>query len=273
MFQKLILSVIVLSIIGNAAKENIQSKPNLIEQFEKNIQTNVDSPSEVVRKFYQNLREGKFRQAWMMTNLKPAIEQMTDAELSEFKEDFEIVANKIPETLQITGEIITENSATVTIKVFDEDTNSLEDRVLKLRKEKDSWVILIVDEAAESFVRQEGKNYLYQLKIETHESEAQAMLQRIVKAQAVYALQNSGQFADLKTLVQIGLLPDDILDTKSTGYKYKVVLSSDKKRYYASAEPAIYGKTGKLSFLLECEGINKETKLQSKDNKGKPIKD
>lgn len=234
------------------------------------IQT--DSPANTVRQFYKNLREGRFREAWMMTNLKPAVEQMTDDELMDFREDFEAIADKIPEELQITGEITTEKEATVTIRIFDEDTNSLEDKALKLRKQENSWVILIVDEEAEAFVGREGKNYFYQLKIETHQSEAQLMLQRIIRAQTVYALQNSGQFADLKTLVQSGLLPDDVLDTKSTGYRYKIVLSSDKKRYYATAEPAVYGKTGRLSFLIECDGFDKETRLQSKDNKGKPIK-
>ncbi len=183
----------------------------------KSAQIEFDSPAEVVRRFYNNLREGRYRDAWSLTNLKPAIEGLTDSELEDFKEDFEVIASKIPQELQITGEIITGNEATVTIKVFDEETNILEDKPLKLRKEKNSWIILMVDETEETNVKKKGKNYFYELKIQTHENEAQIMLQRVVKAQVVYALQNAGQFADIKTLVGQGLLPDDILDTKSTG--------------------------------------------------------
>lgn len=238
----------------------------------KGIQVKPNSPADAVRKFYNLLREKRFRDALMLTNLRPAVEDLTEKELEDFKEDFEAISAQVPDELQISGEIISGNEATVTLKIPDEDTKTLEDKLIKLRKEKESWIILMVDEEAETEVKKEGKNYFYQLKIQTHENEAQLMLQRIAKAQIVYALQNAGQFTDIKTLVQQNLLPDDILETKSTGYRYKVVLSSDKKSYYATAEPAIYGKTGRLSFLMQVDGVDKQARVQSKDNKGEPLK-
>mgnify|MGYP001772930757 CR=1 FL=1 len=242
------------------------------EQGLKVIQVKPDSPADAVRKFYKLLREKRFRDALMLTNLRPAVEDLTEKELEDFKEDFEAISAQVPDELQISGEIVSNNEATVTLKIPDEDTKVLEDKLIKLRKERESWIILMVDEEAETEVKKEGKNYFYQLKIQTHENEAQLMLQRIAKAQIVYALQNAGQFTDIKTLVQQNLLPDDILETKSTGYRYKVVLSSDKKSYYATAEPAIYGKTGKLSFLMQVDGVDKQARVQSKDNKGEPLK-
>ena len=45
------------------------------------------SPSETVRAFYQKIREKKFREALFLTNLRPAIEGLTDLQLKEFQVD------------------------------------------------------------------------------------------------------------------------------------------------------------------------------------------
>jgi hypothetical protein len=260
------------------AEENAKNSENLSVKLAnsnlelKTIQINPNSPAETVKNFYKNLRERKFREALMVTNLKTAIEALTDEELADFKEDFESIAREVPEEVQISGEIINGNQATVTVKALNERTNVLEDRIIQLRKDKDSWIILWLDESAEAALKKEGKSYLYRLRMESYESEAQEVLQRIVRAQTIYALQNEGQFADLKTLIQQGLLPAELQDPKSTGYKYKIVLAGNKKSYYATAEPLTYNKTGKLSFLVEVEAIDKEAKLKSKDNKGLPLK-
>ncbi|GIU81854.1 MAG: hypothetical protein D6687_02020 [Acidobacteria bacterium] len=239
----------------------------------KTIQISPGSPAETVRKFYKNLRERRFREALMMTNLKPAIEAMTDEELSDFQTDFESAALEVPEEIQISGEIINGNRATVTVKVLNEITNTLEDKAIQLRRDNDLWIILWLDESAEASLKREGKNYLYQLRIEAYQTQTQELLQRIVRAQTIYALQNEGQFADLRTLIQQGLLPEELQDPKMTGYKYKIVLASNKRSYYITAEPLVYNKTGKLSFLVEVESLEKEAKLKSKDNKGRPLKE
>jgi hypothetical protein len=46
----------------------------------------------------------------------------------------------------------------------------------------------------------------------------------------------------------------------------------NKKKYFATAEPAVYGKSGKLSFLLEVESAGKGARLKSEDKKGQPLK-
>ena len=101
-------------------------------------------------------------------------------------------------------------------------------------------------------------------------AEAKAMLERISKAELAYSLQH-GSCAEFQVLITEGLLPDDVLTSTSTGYNYAVQLTSDKRRYFATATPAVYGKTGKRSFLLELDskGISRVT---SKDNGGQPMK-
>ncbi len=73
-------------------------------------------------------------------------------------------------------------------------------------------------------------------------------------------------------MIGSGFLPEDILTPESTGYIYKLYLSPDKKGFSATAEPAVYGKTGKMSYWFEVNG-NKSSSLQSKDNAGKSLKD
>ena len=234
------------------------------------IDIDANGPADTVRAFYRKLRERKFREAIFLTNLRPAIEGLTDAELKEFAIDFEAIAGQVPTEIEINGEIITNNLATVTANLPSADTGKNEIQTIKLRKENDVWVILTVDPGAEDRIRKEGKEYFYNLRIATHEEEARTMLERISKAQLVHSLQNGGSYADIATLVSGGLLPEDVKTSHSTGYNYTVELTADKKRYTATATPATYGRSGKLSFLLQLDEKG-TARVSSRDIGGKAI--
>lgn len=236
------------------------------------IHISQGSPADAIRLFYKNLREKRFREALLMTNLRPAIEGLNDAEFEDLRPDFEPLANQVPEEIQINGEIIAGNSATVTAKMPDEDTGLLELKEFKLRREGSNWIILTADEAAENAVKKEGKNYFFTLRLDVHHIEAQRMMERIAKAQMVYAAQNGGTYADMKTLIAQNLLPADMHSSQSTGYKFDILTSPDKKKYRATAEPAVYGKTGKYSFLLELNEKDQKSHLKYEDAKGAPVK-
>jgi hypothetical protein len=227
------------------------------------IEIEPNSPADTVRVFYKYLREKKFRQALFLTNLRPAIEGLTDAELKEFQVDFEAIAAIVPEQIQINGEIVTGDSATVTAKLPDDD-DKLQLQEIRLKKNDSVWVIQTVDEEAEKRIKQEGKNYFFTLRIETHHEEAKKMLDRISKAEMVYALQNNNSYGEIKQLVAAGYLPEDAQSSESTGYKYSVELSADNQSYKAMASPAEYGKSGKLTFTVELDE-KKQAHLTSKD--------
>ena len=89
------LSVKQLETTKSTEKENI-SKGSKIE-FEAN------SPADTVRVFYKNLREKHFREALFLTNLPPAIEGLTDAELQEMQVNFEDLAAQVPVQVEING--------------------------------------------------------------------------------------------------------------------------------------------------------------------------
>lgn len=293
LWQSLLVSLISLSTFSlgcavaakNTADEKSGGKPMAGEKrssavtseiktsvAKNSIEFKADSPAETIRVYFQNLREEKFREALMMTNMRVTVEGLSEAEAQDLKKDFAVLATQIPAELQISGEIITGDKATVTIKLPNEETKVLEDKVFNLQRQNNQWVYLMADPETEAAAKKEGKNYFFKMRLEVHHSEAQSMLTRIAKAEMVYAVQNGGLYADLPTLIAQGLLPEDAQNSDSTGYRYGITLSSDKKKYTATAEPAVYGKTGNLSFLLQIDEKGKNSGIKSKDTKGMPLK-
>ena len=256
---------------NNPAESPITVNDSPSQPSKKLIKIEPNSPADTVRAFYKNLRERKFRDAIFLTNLRPAIEGLTDAELSEMQVDFESLAAQVPSEIEINGEIISKDKATVTAKLPDNATDEIKLQEIKLRRENNTWIVLTVDENAETEIRNEGKNYFFALRLKTHHEEAKAMLERVNKAQMVYAMQNGGLYGDLQALIGKGFLPNDILTADSTGYNYQIQISADGKKYAATATPAVYGKTGKMSYGFESDG-KKAFVLKSQDNKGQVLK-
>jgi hypothetical protein len=253
---------------------------------------NQRSPSDTVREFYKAMKERKFREAFALSIYKPAIEGLTDQEFqalrSQFKDlsdaqfaalrpkysklsqqefddlrpDFEAMAAAIPEKVDLTGEQISGDAATVFVKVKDSESGGQAEPVSLIRVDG-KWII--GDRANQTVVNSAGKNFFFNARIETHHQEVQNMLQRIALAQAVYGPQHNGQFGDLAALITAGLVPKDLEATQSTGYRFRILLSADRKSWTAAAEPAQYGRTGKLSFFMDQTGV------KSGDAGGKPL--
>jgi len=232
------------------------------------IEIKANSPADTVRAFYERLRQNQFVSALMLTNLRPAVEGLTQQELDDLGVDFKQLAQSVPPQMPINGEIVSGDEATVTMKMPNEKDGKLETHEVRLRREGDGWLMLVADEEGEKMIRREGKNYFFVLRMEVHEAEAQAMIERINKAQGIYALQNGGKFGDLETLIGKGYVPADAASSESTGYNYKVSLAFDKSTYTVHATPAEYGKTGRLSFASRIRK-GKDPELISKDVNGK----
>ncbi|HUF05458.1 MAG TPA: hypothetical protein VMM38_14960 [Aridibacter sp.] len=232
------------------------------------IEIKANSPADTVKVFYERLRANRFIDALKLTNLRPAVEGLMPEQVKDLGVDFSEIASSIPPQMPINGEIISGDEATVTMKMPNEKDGKIETNEIRLRKQGDVWLMLVADPEGERMVRKEGKNYFFSLRMEVHHREAQAMLQRINKAQGIYALQNGGKFADLETLAGKGYVPADALSDESTGYNYKIALAFDRSTYTAHATPAVYGKTGRLSFASRIRK-GKDPELVSKDVKGK----
>jgi hypothetical protein len=172
------------------------------------------------------------------------------------------VSEKIPDKVDITGEQISGDSATVFVKVLDADGKEKVEPA-SLIKVGNNWIV--GDKENLELVKKSGKKFFFEARINAHHSDVQDMLTRISLAQVVYSQGHNGQFANTAELIAAGLVPKDIEGTESTGYRFQINRSADGKTWYATAEPAQYDRTGRLSFYLDASGI------RSGDAGGKPL--
>ena len=221
------------------------------------------TPSDVVREFYRAMSEKRFREAFALTVYRPAIEPLSAEEFEELRPDFEKIAALTPEKIEVTGEQISGETATVFVKMTEDGREQTKPHTM-LRRASGAWVFGDIEN--ETAVKKLGKNFFFEARIDAHHDELMAMLPRIATAQLVYSAQHNGRFADLETLVSSNLVPKDLLTVDSTGYRFRVTTHKDGKSYTTFAEPAEYGRTGRLSFLMDQSGI------KSKDTGGKPLK-
>ncbi len=220
------------------------------------------SPSDTVREFYKAMREKRFREAFDLSIYKPAIDPLKPQEFEDLRPDFEKMAAVIPEAVNISGEQISGETATVFVKVKESD-NPEQSEPITLMRVDGAWII--GDKENQEIVKKAGKQFFFNARIDTHHDEVQAMLTRISLAQLVYSQQHNGLFADLATLITAGLLPKDLEGTESTGYRFHINSIDGGKSWNAAAEPAQYGRTGKLSFYMDATGV------RSGDKSGKPL--
>jgi hypothetical protein len=220
------------------------------------------SPSDTVREFYKAMRERKFREAFALSIYRPAIDPLKPKEFEELRPDFEKMAAIIPAEVNLGGEQISGDLATVFVRVKEGDQpEKLEPVMLILQN--GSWII--GDKENEAVVKKAGKQFFFNARIDTHHDEVQQMLTRISLAQLLYSQQHQGLFADMTTLISLGMLPKDLETAESTGYRFHVSAFDGGKTWNAGAEPAIYGHTGKLSFYMDAAGV------RSGDTGGKPL--
>jgi hypothetical protein len=224
------------------------------------------SPSDTVREFYRLLREKKYREAFDMSVFKPAFEGLKPDEFEDLRPDFEklaaAISEKIPEKLDIAGEQISGNDATVFLNIMDSEGKPATQPAPLLLI---NGVWIVGDRESQQLVKKAGKRYFFDTRIDNHHSDVQDMLTRVSLAELLYSQQHEGLFADLATLISLGLLPKDLEGTESTGYRFHVNAPDGGKNWNAAAEPAQYGRSGKLSFYLDAAGV------RSGDIDGKPL--
>jgi len=221
-------------------------------------------PSDVVREFYKAMREHRFKDAWTLTIYKSAVETLTAEEMEDLRPDFEERAAKIPEQVEITGEQINGNVATVFVKIpNDVDVTQTVSEPVALFSSAGSWII--GTDADQALVKKAGRRYFLDAMIETHESDVEDFLKRLIAIEAAYSQQHDGMFGDLKALIDAGLTSHEVGES-ADGYHFHITVVKDGKSFIAGAEPIRYGHTGKRSFWMDQAGTLKKT-----DNGGKPM--
>jgi len=220
------------------------------------------SPSDAVREFYRLMRERKFREAFSLSIYQPAIETLKLAEFDDLRPDFERLAAAVPEKVDIRGEQISGEAATVFVRVKDGENKEQAEPVALIRL-NGKWIV--GDKENQAIVKKAGNEFFFNARIDTHHNDVQDLLLRISLAQLVYSQQHAGKFGDMPALILAGLIPKDLEGTETTGYRFRITVSADGKSWTASAEPAQYGRTGRLSFFIDQSGV------RNGDVAGKPL--
>ena len=224
------------------------------------------SPTETTRLFYQMLSEKKFREAFMLSIWGTAIEGLSAQELEDLRPDMErmalAVSEKMPKDIDVSGEQISGDVATVFVKVVGPDGKEKVEPAT-LIKVNNAWIM--GDKENFELVKKAGNKFFFEARINAHHDDVQDMMTRISLGQVLYSQNRNGQFGDMAELIAAGVVPKDIETTESTGYRFQIIRSPDAKSWYATAEPAQYGRTGRLSFYLDATGV------RSGDNGGKPL--
>jgi len=222
------------------------------------------TPSDVVREFYKAMHERRFKEAWALTIYKPAVDGLNAQEMEDLRPDFEEKAAAIPDQVEISGEQISGDIATVFVKVpVSESTPQNVSQPVNLIKSGSGWII--GTEADQVEVKKKGRRFFLDALIIQHHNDIEDLLKRVIAVQIVYAQQHNA-FGDLAALIGAGLVPKVAGDPKDLGYNFRVTVGKDGKTYLAGAEPTRYGHTGKLSYWMDQTGT-----IKSVDNGGKPI--
>ena len=123
---------------------------------------------------------------------------------------------------------------------------------------------LVGDKETLTLVNAQGSSFFFNARMLVNEGEAYEMLQRIIGAQIIYSRKFEGKNASLQDLIRLGGVPKDIEDGEASGYHFALIVSVDEKSFIATAVPTSYGKTGKVSFYGDLNGVHGE------DLKGQP---
>jgi hypothetical protein len=226
-------------------------------------QTPSRTPSDTVRDFYQAMREKRFRDAFAMSIYKPAIDGLKPQEFDDLRPDFDAMAAAIPDKVEINGEQISGDTATVFVKVASLEDPAAKPEPVTLIRVDGEWTIGTKED--QGVVKKAGSKFFFDARMDTHHGEVKAMLARLNVAELIYSQQHEGLFGDLPALITAGLIPKDVEGTESTGYRFRLMLGKDAKTYTVGAEPAQYRRTGRLSFFMDHSGV------RSGDTGGKPL--
>lgn len=223
------------------------------------------TPSDVVRDFYKAMREHRFNEAFALTIYKSAVEGLSAEEMEDLRPGFEEKAALIPPTVDIVGEQINGSTAIVFVRIpITDNTPQVTSEPVNLFN-SGGWIIGTEMDLAE--VKKAGHRYFLDALITEHEGDVQDLLKRMVVLEGIYSQQHAGSYGELSALIAGGMLSNDAVDPRLSGYNFRITLTKDGKGYVIGAEPVRYGRSGKLSFSMDQTGV-----IKSSNTGGKPLK-
>lgn len=210
------------------------------------------TPSETVISFYRALKEKRYAEGFHYSVYRNAVDGLSKLDLQELEPDFARTFAEIPDKIVTRSEKITGETALVSLQFG----GAGDDQPVSLVRVGNEW--LVGDPETLAMVNSQGSAFFFNSRMLVNEGEAYEMLQRIIGAEIIYSHKFEGKNAPLAELIRLGGVPKDIEDGETSGYKFALILSADTKSFVATASPASYGKTGRISFYATVDGVRGE---------------
>ena len=202
------------------------------------------SPSYAVQQFYKLLHDKRYAEGFRFSIYSLALEGLSAEELNDLEPDFERIASSLPEQVEIRGEQISGDRATVFVKLPQE----AQAQEVVLIRVNNQWVI--GDRETQTLLKKQGRSYFFNERMRVSEMEVNEWLQEILGAELIY-FKAKQRYAPLDELVRLGGVSNQLADGVANGYRFTAAPSADGKSFVATAIPLKYGHTGRLSFYTD----------------------
>jgi len=210
------------------------------------------TPTQTAIEFYRALREKRYADGFRLSVYRGAVEGLSEADFKELEGEFARTFAAIPEKIEPRAEKADGDSAVVFLKFDGID----QPQTVTLTRVNGQW--LVGDRETLKTVQAQGTAFFFNAKMAVSQDEVADLMNRIIGSELVYAEHKQGACASLEELIKLEALPADVQNGDVSGYHIAVILSADKKSFFVTAEPSRYGKTGKLSFYGDLNGLRAE---------------
>jgi hypothetical protein len=216
------------------------------------------SPTQTAIDFYRALREKRYAEGFRLSVYRGAVEGLSEADFKELEPEFARTFAAIPEKIESRAEKIDGDSAMVFLKFDGID----QPQSVTMVRVGGQW--LVGERETLKIVQQQGAAFFFNAKMAVSQDDVADLMNRIIGSELIYAEHKQGLCASLEELVKLEALPADVQNGDVSGYRISVTLSADKKSFFVTAEPSRYGKSGRLSFYGDLNG------LRAEDARGRP---
>lgn len=222
------------------------------------VTQNSDSPSQVVKKFYQHLRARHYAEALRLSVYSPAIEGLSEEEMRNLEPEFARIIADLPTEIETHGEQISGAEATVFVK-SPKDNRMQEVALVRINGQ---W--RVGDEQTYQQATREGRSFFFNARVRVGEAEAYEWILEILGAEAIY-FKAKQRFTSLDELVGLGGVSKQLINGSESGYRFRLSVNDDGKGFRVLAVPAEYGRTGRLSFF-----VDQSNAIRAEDKEGQP---
>ncbi|MFN0119388.1 MAG: hypothetical protein ACKV2V_02685 [Blastocatellia bacterium] len=204
------------------------------------------------------MRAGKYQEGFRLSVYGLALDGLTDEELKELEPDFARIAAGLPENVDVAGEQITGDTATVFVRMPGQD----KPQGITLMRVDGRWIV--GDKETHRLVTTQGRQFFFLARMQVSEQEAVEWLEEIYGAQTIF-FKAKNRFTALDELVRLGGVSPQLSAGMESGYRFEVLVTPDGQKFTVTAIPARYGRTGRRSFFVDQTGV-----IRVEDKQGQP---